>query len=293
MLNFEWPLIFFTLLLQTAVGSITIFFSLIYIGKFKKRNELNLAHKLKFLYLVGALTLVSILFSFLHLGSPLKSIFALNNIGASWLSREILSLLLFTVAVGVYYYMVRFRQSMESAQNIFIYLTLIFGWAAVFSMSQIYMLENIPSWNNIFTPASFLLTTLIMGVTINIIYLIMGKGLISSLHGTIKWLTILLNGLLLIEIIISYFQSVFFINVIIQNGIEVIREASNVLTLTVIRIGFTTFGFVILLIFLYKLILQKGLHFDSIFYFSFIFIILSEILGRLFFYSSVISSSPL
>jgi len=290
MLNFEWPLIFFTLLLQTAVGSITIFFLLIYLGKFRKRAELNQNHKLKILHLVGTLALFSILFSFLHLGSPLKSIFALNNIGSSWLSREILSLLFFTVAVGGYYYMIRFHQSMESAQNIFACLIFIFGWIAVFSMSKIYMLEIIPSWNNIFTPASFGLTTFIMGVTINLIYILVGNKLLTGLHGVLKWLTISLCGLLLIEILLSYFHSVFFITIIMENGVEVIRAASTLLTLSVIRIGFTTFGFVILLVFLYKLILQKALNLKMIFYITLIFIILSQLIGRLLFYSSYITS---
>ncbi|MFP4065372.1 MAG: dimethyl sulfoxide reductase anchor subunit family protein [Bacteroidales bacterium] len=158
----EWPLVFFTLLTQISLGIIIagLLFSLVI-----KNTETSFPPDLKKLLLITALgcMVVALAISFFHLASPLHSVYALSNIGTSWLSREILlaSLLTFSLLIATtsLYFNVPHR-------DFFSYLFLasfIVGVILVWSMARIYMIETVPQWNTPSTPIAFFNTALMLG----------------------------------------------------------------------------------------------------------------------------------
>lgn len=82
----EFPLVFFTLLVQMAVGMVLV-------GKCVLGNEADRALREGVRRQnVAALLLfaVAVIISFVHLGTPLHAPFTLLHVTQSWLSREIL-----------------------------------------------------------------------------------------------------------------------------------------------------------------------------------------------------------
>src|SRR6056297_1128586 len=84
----EWSLLFFTLTGQFSVG-ITLALFLFYSFN-KNSNQLKSTLILPNGLIIASLSIIIALFiSFLHLSSPLSSIYALSNLKNSWLSWEI------------------------------------------------------------------------------------------------------------------------------------------------------------------------------------------------------------
>ena len=91
----EWPLLVFTLLAQLSAG---LFIAREFFHRAAYRQyDAKTADQVNNISLpvIGPLLLISLAASFLHLGSPLNAVYALNNLASSWLSREILFEILF------------------------------------------------------------------------------------------------------------------------------------------------------------------------------------------------------
>ena len=93
----EWSLIIFTLLAQLCVGSFLIFV-VTNPGIIKQTAELNIFRNYSFFIL--ALLCLGIFISILHLGNPGNAVNAMNNLGSSWVSKEIFSLSLFSLGLA-------------------------------------------------------------------------------------------------------------------------------------------------------------------------------------------------
>lgn len=162
----HWSLIIFTLLAQTAAGTIVV-------GSIGRRLFKNSTRPFtteplfrRTLILSSALMLTAALASFFHLGTPLHAIYVLGNLANSWLSREILSVILFTgsLCLMTLLYIIGFNN-----RKIFTILegaTVILGLVLIFTMSSIYMLPTIPVWNHIFTPLTFFASAFLLGTSI-------------------------------------------------------------------------------------------------------------------------------
>jgi len=94
----DWPLIVFTVLVQTAVGSFIFLFGLLvinrrHLGQFGSTWLFSWLFRpaLDLLLLMG----LSLLISLFHLGRPSSAYLAVVNLKTSWLSREILAACLF------------------------------------------------------------------------------------------------------------------------------------------------------------------------------------------------------
>lgn len=86
----EWPLMMFTLISQLAIGS---FIMLACVRLFLTKQEGATASKFTNpgFKAVGALMVLSLIFSLFHLGTPTGAYRSILNLGSSWLSREILT----------------------------------------------------------------------------------------------------------------------------------------------------------------------------------------------------------
>jgi anaerobic dimethyl sulfoxide reductase subunit C (anchor subunit) len=101
--------------------------------------------------------------SLLHLGSPLSAPRAVSNFATSWLSREILSGVIFAVLGVLYAALQWFKLGPQILRTVVAWLAALVGILLVFSMSRVYMLPTQPAWNSLATPVSFFTTTLLLG----------------------------------------------------------------------------------------------------------------------------------
>lgn len=140
----ENSLVAFTLLAQFAVGAtwFTTMFS-----------SANVPINTRALAPVLIVMLVGLLASLLHLGQPRNAWRALANLRTSWLSREVLSAGVFTVALC----------AMLATGGRGVWLANGAGVALIISMARVYTLRTVPEWNARTTIASFFATTLLLG----------------------------------------------------------------------------------------------------------------------------------
>jgi len=165
----EWSLIVFTLLTQIAVGAfITDGIMERRMKSLSQENTTSVSKRT--LPAVIVLAVVALITSFLHLGNPGNALHTLNNIGSSWLSREILFVALFTGGVIVFYLLNIRNFGTTTFRKIVAYITAIAGLLTVFSMAKVYMLETVPVWNTLFTPLQFFFTTFLLGGLAVLIY---------------------------------------------------------------------------------------------------------------------------
>jgi anaerobic dimethyl sulfoxide reductase subunit C (anchor subunit) len=106
---------------------------------------------------------LGVLAAFSHLGNPARAIFTLTNLTRSWLSREALAGLIFGgLVVGS---LLVFWQGIPARGWVvgFVVLTIFSGMGLVLGIAHLYMLRTVPVWNHPGTPASFLVTSLVLG----------------------------------------------------------------------------------------------------------------------------------
>mgnify|MGYP000390521656 CR=1 FL=1 len=158
-----WSLVVFGLLAQSGAGIWLTTELILLTPSFAVTQETE--QLVRKIYLtVFILLMVSLVVSFFHLGTPRHFFHALNNLGSSWLSREILALsffLFFLVLVNLTGY---FAHKIPLAHIIILRagctLSALFLLA---SMSKLYMLETVPAWNTLHTPSAFVITSLLAG----------------------------------------------------------------------------------------------------------------------------------
>ncbi len=162
MLSFkEWPLVFFTILVQSAVGLFLLSFGpIIFSSGWKNQVVFRIADRWG-LVLLGAVG-VAILVSLFHLGNPLSAYLAVSNVKSSWLSREIISLGLFFFLLVLLEIFLIVRVSSRALTFLTI-LAGISGLVLIYVMSKIYRLATVPLWNSFRTTLFFFLTSFLVG----------------------------------------------------------------------------------------------------------------------------------
>ena len=91
----EITLVFFTLFAQAAVGMLAAFGIINYFTAAREGIENGRVINEKLLLVVCALFIGAVIISFLHLGNFKNAFYAMNNLAGSWLSREILFVIIF------------------------------------------------------------------------------------------------------------------------------------------------------------------------------------------------------
>jgi anaerobic dimethyl sulfoxide reductase subunit B (iron-sulfur subunit) len=167
-----WSLIIFTLLSQMAVGA---FLTLgVLRSPLAQEAGMALADLLSgtVLLVIEPVMILGILLSLLHLGRPRNAYRAFTNIQSSWLSREILFATLFAGAGAVFAGMQWFKIGAFGPRNIVAWIATLFGLALVYSMSRVYMLRTVPTWNTLTISLSFFTTSFMLGsLTIGVLIL--------------------------------------------------------------------------------------------------------------------------
>lgn len=171
----EWPLLIFTLVIQTSIGCLAISTLCAYRLLFKINNELAITIIKKNLLLAFILGIIGSIASIFHLGNPFHIIYSILNIAHSWMSREIL----FTgFYMGLLFLSIAILVIKKYVPYTCLTITCLVGIIDIFVMSNIYINTIFTLWYNIFTYAAFFGSSLLMGGTITA--LIMHKEMQSS-----------------------------------------------------------------------------------------------------------------
>jgi len=172
----KWSLIVFTILAQMAVGAFWVLLSSrqYFITLNSAQTDIIV---LSPLMVIETIIVLSLLISLAKLGSPLIAYRAITNLRSSWLSREILFALLFTLASLAFTYLIWAQIGSLGMRSVVAWMAAIFGFLLIYSMSRLYMLRTVPVWNTIFTPLSFFLAALILGgLVVGTLFAVRGGG---------------------------------------------------------------------------------------------------------------------
>lgn len=143
----DWSLIFFTVFAQAAFGML---FALLFLSAAKQPAARIVYGKMR-TGVAGVailLMLAALFFSFFHLGSPARAVYALSNLGHSWLSREILMVLVFLIVLLIWFAGMKWRLFNETANSFMLILAVVSGALMVFAMARLYMLPAVPAWDS-------------------------------------------------------------------------------------------------------------------------------------------------
>lgn len=154
----ELPLITFTISIQAAIG--TIVFMMI-AKTVQKDQEFKIAA-----FLAAVLSVVGVLASLLHLGTPTRALNALSNLGSSWLSREVLFSGIFMGLVVLYAILVYVKPAAKSALNAIGWFSALIGLIDVFMMAKVYTTSSIIAWQSFATFAEFYAASIVFGIVI-------------------------------------------------------------------------------------------------------------------------------
>ncbi|MCJ7661664.1 MAG: dimethylsulfoxide reductase subunit B [Anaerolineales bacterium] len=292
----EWPLILFTLLSQLTAGALIVLVILNSIFAWKlgitEPNFMNV----NALFGVTLVFILSLLISFFHLGKPQKSHLAIINIGSSWLSREaffgatLAGLLVFLSIMQI------FDIGSSSTRNLFAWAAVVIGIIFVSSMSRVYMLRTVPTWNSLKTPLSFFITALMLGDLAVIVYLSSAPGSIANTLGisspdlmanAFQWFALSLFGLLVLDMLVTLIWWADFDPQ--KYGLQQIAFSQDrYRIISGLRLTLTFLGISLIGAFLYQYSLSTNpvIQLRVIAWLSFGLVLIAKIMGRYLFYKS-------
>ncbi len=159
----EWALVAFTILSQMSVGTFLVLGVVYFFAR--RKWGVEAADKLsdRALLAIGPVIILAFIASLFHLGNPFNAYRAVSNLGASWLSREILSGVLFAITGGLFALMQWRKIGSNTLRTIIAVIAALIGLFFVYAMSNVYMMRTVPTWNTWYTPASFFTTTFLLG----------------------------------------------------------------------------------------------------------------------------------
>jgi anaerobic dimethyl sulfoxide reductase subunit C (anchor subunit) len=277
----DWSLVFFTTLSQLSIGIVVCFTVLVYFDNgagFFIETGLGLKNPaLLALIFVGVATVTS----FLHLGNPANAPNALNNLSGSWLSREILALsgyslsLLIVIGAG-------WKIGNIASLKYYLALSSAIGIVLLWMMVRIYTVPTIPAWNTWFTPLSFILTTLCLGLlTVLCLHQLGIVNIEKQVNGLMTFLIIVL----FLEIVSGLVHHIRLEK--IDTGIDdIVFNKGTFYWVFLFRMGILITAFLVLLVIIFKPEVYPGAGSYAWIYPLMIFVIAQELLGRLLFYSS-------
>ncbi|MEZ8834738.1 dimethyl sulfoxide reductase anchor subunit family protein [Vibrio cyclitrophicus] len=164
MIFHEWSLIFFTVLAQTAVGGyLLIGARALVLGH--GEEKLN-SYKVP-MFILWALMGLGFMFSTTHLGSPLRAFNAFNQLGSAWLSNEVFFGAAFFAVGGLQWLLSVVKKGGVAIQKALMVGAMVLGVIFMYAMINVYMINTVPTWDNIYTPLSFIMTIVVGGLLLS------------------------------------------------------------------------------------------------------------------------------
>ncbi|MFV8460660.1 dimethyl sulfoxide reductase anchor subunit family protein [Vibrio campbellii] len=164
MIFHEWSLIFFTVLAQTAVGGyLLVGARALVLGH--DEEKLN-SYKVP-MFILWALMGLGFMFSTTHLGSPLRAFNAFNQLGSAWLSNEVFFGAAFFAVGGLQWLLSVVKKGGMAIQKALMVGAIVLGVIFMYAMINVYMINTVPTWDNIYTPLSFIMTMVVGGLLLS------------------------------------------------------------------------------------------------------------------------------
>lgn len=189
----EWALPLYTILMEIAAGTLFLLWvARAILGKRVGRYEFDQATQ-NSLWIILLTVFTSLVGAHFHLSRPYHSILALLNIKSSWLSREILFSLLFSILVSYLCWLQMRKPQAYRLKSCVGWAAVLSGVATIYAMANIYKLPTQPVWETVSTLSTFLLSALILGQIVFLALLVMDLRYSelkdSKKYGTQKELT--------------------------------------------------------------------------------------------------------
>ncbi|MDR3439066.1 DmsC/YnfH family molybdoenzyme membrane anchor subunit [Telmatospirillum sp.] len=186
----ELPLVFFTVLTQTAVGAWLILMiseatrpaswtTPVTVGG-RQWPRWPLA-----LLMAACVFDVAILISTSHLGQPVRAVNTLFRMGASPMSTEIALASLFCAAAGISALVMLFQIGPRWTGRTLAWLAVVAGIAFLTAIPQVYRISTVATWESNWTPAIMWLTSLVTGGALAALLGARRLGLVISLIGIV------------------------------------------------------------------------------------------------------------
>ena len=269
----EWPLILFTVLTQTAVGAFLLLGGVILGGKLSVVVSFRLHKGMFFIWVLMGLGFIA---STMHLGSPLRAFNALNQVGSSWLSNEIFTGSLFFALGGGYWLLEILDKGAESLRKALLVVAMVVGIGFMYSMVKVYLIDTVPTWNTVYTPLAFVLTSIISGLILGHLILAGAEHKLAGLDNALPLFGAIAVAVSLIAIV-SQLISLGDIHTSVISAAELVP---NMAQLQIIRVGLLIAALAVW--FIPRLVNSRpGV---AVMGLSFVLVLLSELVGRGIFY---------
>ncbi|GAB7220172.1 dimethyl sulfoxide reductase anchor subunit family protein [Vibrio comitans] len=195
MIFHEWSLIFFTVLAQTAVGG----YLLVSARALAKGYDEEKIHSYKVpMFFLWAIMGIGFLFSTTHLGSPLRAFNAFNMLGSAWLSNEVFFGAAFFAVGGLQWLLSVLKKGGAGVQKLLMLVAMALGVIFMYSMIRVYMIDTVPTWNNIYTPMSFVMTMVVTGLLFSQWVIVFAKDSKFTVDRNIAILAVIAIGISLL-----------------------------------------------------------------------------------------------
>ncbi|MCL6572598.1 MAG: dimethyl sulfoxide reductase anchor subunit [Bacillus sp. (in: Bacteria)] len=154
----EWELLIFTMCIPASIGGF-LFLSLIHKKIAASGLDPYKVMKLPLLVLAG-LSVVGLVASFFHLGTPTHALYTIMGFGRSWMSNEIV----FTgIFIGLACVTVGLAILKKKINPLFMLVTGIVGLIDVYCMASAYTSTLVSGWNALNTYTAFFGTVFVLG----------------------------------------------------------------------------------------------------------------------------------
>jgi len=296
----EWALPVYTIMIQIATGILIMLWIIRSLNSSKfARDDMDqmVGNPITIVLLT---IIIAIIGAHFHLSKPHLSILAVSNFRSSWLSREIVFTILFSIAVGSLWTLRRIKSKHQSLETFIGWFSIVTGSACIYCMARIYLLPTQVAWNSPLTIAYYVVTTLLLGAMAMAALLIMDLKLaevrkldIPKTRGTIIqksliWLAIIAVAMAIMEIILNFYQISY-----LRSGDETAKLSLSLLIglyrpLLVMRFGMMSVGVGWCFFSATQLIRKKKNILDLMtpVYCSCLLVMIAEILGRFIFYAT-------
>jgi len=293
----DWALVIFTLLVQMAVGSLFALAIFIFGDPTILPESVIADLNLIVLILVPALLILGLLSAIPHLSHPGRSRLAMGNFKKSWLSREMFLGICFTISSLILMILHLLDIEPKNIQAVLIGVSMLCGVLLLYSMSRIYMLRTVPTWNTWGTPISFFLSAGLLGtLSLSLAVNIAAQGYahteasltaMGDLCHIFGWTSAIL---LSIQLFIAFMKDRFLIwrGGVSRESIQLLKQRYPIPGILRGTFGFLAIGLCIIFALLPFSNTNPGL-FTAIIM-AFLLALTSEILGRFLFYASFKSS---
>ncbi|HCG5955814.1 TPA: dimethyl sulfoxide reductase anchor subunit [Vibrio parahaemolyticus] len=172
MIFHEYSLIFFTVLAQTAVGGYLLVSARALAMGFDEA-KIN-SYKVP-MFALWAIMGLGFLFSITHLGSPLRAFNSFSQLGSAWLSNEVFFGAAFFAVGGLQWLLSVLNKGGAAVQKILMIGAMVLGCIFMYSMVNVYMINTVPTWFNIYTPLSFVMTMVVGGLLLSQLVIVSAK----------------------------------------------------------------------------------------------------------------------